>query len=179
MFITQKQFFEKLDKNKYSGFENKLCWLVDIFIILSDFWVKISETEIMQKALEMNVYDENLGWKYDWLIKIFNFYYNSLLIENSSSLNNKNLKIKIFDTKFFHNKKLEKIFYNFENKIFLASIVLDENHLIIIEKVEYNNIYYKSVWTKKFEAKENWIIKMNDFFKVYNKRGILIEKNFL
>jgi hypothetical protein len=164
MFTNQKQFFEKIKSEKNKNFENNLCWLINIFIILKNFWINISEKEIYEKALEINAYQENFGWKYEWLIKIFN-YFNT----------NKNIKIKIFDPKFFHNTKLEKIFFNWENCIFIASIALDENHLIIIEKVKFNNIYYKSVWTKNFEAKENWVIKINDFFKIYNKRWILIE----
>jgi len=162
-FTTQKQFFEKLDTEKYKKFENNLCWLINIFIILRNFWSEILEKEIFDKALEINAFDENLGWKYDKLIELFKFY------------NKKNVEIKIFDTKFFHNRKLEKIFYNWENTIYIASIKLDENHLIIIEDIKYNNIYYKSVWTKNFEDKENWIIKMNNFLKVYNKRWILIK----
>jgi len=175
-FTTQKKFFEKLDAEKYKNFENNLCWLINIFIILRNFWSEISEKEIFGKALEINAFDEKLGWKYNKLIELFNFYMPSPQPSplKGEGARTKNTEIKIFDAKFFHNTKLEKIFYNWENNIYLASIKLDENHLIIIEDVKYNNIYYKSVWTKKFEAKENWVIKMQDFFKIYNKRGILI-----
>ena len=163
-FTTQKQFFEKLDTKKYSNFENNLCWLINIFIILKNFWSKISEKEIFGKALEINAFDEKIGWKYEWLLELFEFYNNK-----------KSAEIKIFNTKFFHNTKLEKIFFNWEKNIYLASIALDENHLIIIEKVKYNTIYYKSVWTKNNKAKEKGIIKIQDFFKVYNKRWVLIK----
>ncbi len=176
-FTTQKQFFEKLDTEKYKNFENNLCWLINIFIILRNFWSKISEKEIFGKALEINAFDEKLGWKYEWLLELFNFY-NPPLTPPSNQGGEKNrnkIEIKIFDTKFFHNTKLEKIFFNWKKNIFIASIKLDENHLIIIEKVKYNTIYYKSVWTKKFGAKENGTIKIQDFFKIYNKRGIFIE----
>gem|GEM_PF-5542159 len=79
------------------------------------------------------------------MLELFEFY-NKAPYPNLSPQGRKELKkIKIFDTKFFHNTKLEKIFFNWEKNIFIASIKLDENHLIIIEKVKYNTIYYKSV----------------------------------
>ena len=53
--------------------------------------------------------------------------------------------IEVFDSKLFHTRKLKKEFSSFENKIYIASVKLDENHLIIIDKVEYNNVYYTSV----------------------------------
>jgi len=36
-FINQVEFFQKLDKNKYSDFENNLCGLINIFIILKNY----------------------------------------------------------------------------------------------------------------------------------------------
>ena len=171
-FTTQKEFFQKLDKAKYWEFENNLCWLINIFIILKNYWINISEEEIFEKALEINAFDEKFGWKYNKLIELFNFY-NSLRAEGFSPLNN----IKIFDTRFFHNFKLKNIFKNFENKIFLASVNFWENHLIIIEKIDKNFIYYKSVWTKIKKPKENWKIEKNNFWNIYNKRWIFIDKN--
>ncbi len=170
-FTTQKDFFQKLDNKKYSSFENNLCWLINIFIILKNYWINISEKEIFQKALELNSFDKNFWWKYEWLIKLFDFY-NNFLTNNFNSFKN----IKIFDTRIFHNFRLKKIFNNFKNKIFIASVKFDENHLIIIEKIINNTIYYKSVWTKNKEAEKNWKIKINNFFEIYNKRGILIKK---
>ena len=103
-------------------------------------------------------------------MNLFNFYYNL-----STEVFNTLVNINIFNTRFFHNFKLKKIFHNFENKYFIASVKFDENHLIIIEKVVNNIIYYKSVWTKYKKAEENWKINFKDFFKIYNKRWILIE----
>ena len=170
-FINQTQFFQKLDKNKYSDFENNLSGLINIFIILKNYWIDIYETEILEKSLKLNAFKKNIGWKYSWLIELFNFYKNI-------SKNNFNflVDINIFNTSFFHNFKLKKIFYNFENKYFIASVNFWENHLIIIEKVINNIIYYKSVWTKYKKSEENWKINFKDFFKIYNKRWILIEK---
>ena len=168
-FTSQKEFFEKINSEKNKNFENNLCWLVNIFIILKNNWVKISEKEIFDKAIEINAFGENIGWKYGKLIELFNFYWN-LSTEGFNPL-------YIFDARFFHNFRLKKIFKNFENKIFMASVDFWENHLIIIEKIEKNIIFYKSVWTKDKEAKNNWKINFEDFFKIYNKRGILVNKN--
>lgn len=167
-FTTQKDFFEKLDKIKYKKFKNNLCWLINIFIVLKSIWINISEKEIFEKSLEINAFDENIWWKYNKLIYLFNSY-NSLSTESFNPL-------QIFDTKFFHNFRLKKIFNNFENNIYIASVNFWENHLIIIEKTDKNFIYYKSVWTKNKIAENNWKINFIDFFKIYNKRGILITK---
>ncbi|MDQ7009075.1 MAG: hypothetical protein Q9M94_02190, partial [Candidatus Gracilibacteria bacterium] len=59
----------------------------------------------------------------------------------------------------------------------MSSVKFDENHLIIIEKVDKKFIYYKSVGTEKKEPEENGKIKLNNFFEIYNKRGILIENS--
>jgi len=171
-FTTQKEFFQKLNKEKYREFENNLCWLINIFIILKNSWINITEKDFFKKALELNAFDEKFGWKYSKLIELFNFY-NNLSTENFNSLKN----IKIFDTRFFHNFRLKKIFNNFENKIFIASVNFGENHLIVIEKIDKNLIYYKSVWTKTKKPEENWKIEKNNFWNIYNKRWIVIEKN--
>ena len=172
-FTSQKEFFEKINSEKNKNFENNLCWLVNIFIILKNNWVKISEKEIFDKAIEINAFEEKIGWKYEKLIELFNFYNNSPL----APLLSNRWGMYIFDTRFFHNFRLKKIFKNFKNKIFMASVDFWVNHLIIIEKIEKNIIFYKSVWTKNKEAKNNWKINFEDFFKIYNKRGILVNEN--
>jgi len=171
-FTTQKDFFQKLDIEKYSNFENNLCWLINIFILLKNIWINISEKEIFEKSLEINAFDENIWWKYDWLIELFNFYINNLLYNKLK----KNIIMKVFSSRFFHNYKLKKIFNNFENNIYIASVKFWENHLIIIEKTDKNFIYYKSIWTKYKIAKNNWKMRLDIFFEIYNKRWILITK---
>ena len=35
-FTTQKEFFQKLDIEKYREFENNLCWIINIFLVLKE-----------------------------------------------------------------------------------------------------------------------------------------------
>jgi len=162
-FRNQKQFFRKIDFDKYSEFENNLCWLINIFIILKNLWFSLSEKEIFEKSLEIKAYDSKYWWKYLWLIKILNNYW---------------VKAKILNLRFFHifflNKILKKLKKN--NTIFMASIKSwkEENHLIIIENFENNTIFYKSVWTKNSLHIENWKIILDDFIDIYNKRWIIV-----
>jgi len=164
---TQKEFFQKLDTEKYREFENNLCGIINIFLVLKDLGSEVSEQKIFDKALKINAFDVILWWKHDKLMLIFSYFCYKEGIAYRSA--------EVFDWKFLHNRKMKKIFFNFDKQIYIASIKLDENHLIIIDRVEYNNIYYSSVWTKEFEPVENKIIKIDDFFEVYNKRGILIK----
>ncbi len=165
-FITQKKFFEKINSVRYWFLEDNLCWVINIFLVLKELGANITEQEVFDKALNLDWYDKEFWWKHERLMLVFNYFANKLAITYEST--------EIFDWKFLHNRKMKKIFFNFNKQIYIASIKLDTNHLIIIDKVEYNNIYYTSVWTKEYELKQNQIIKMDDFFKVYNKRGILI-----
>ncbi len=164
--ITQKEFFEKIDSKRHWFLKNNLCWVVNIFLILKELWGNITEQEVFDKSLDLDWYDKELWWKHERLMLVFNYFANKLDINYKST--------EAFDWKFLHNRKMKKIFFNFDKQIYIASIKLDVSHFIIIDKVEYNNIYYTSVWTKQYEPKQNQIIKMDDFFKVYNKRGILI-----
>lgn len=166
-FITQQEFFEKLDAWKYGFMKNNLCGLASIFIVLKDLGAQISEQEVFDKALNLDAYDRILWWKHERLMLVFNYFANKSGITYKST--------ETFDWKFLHNRKIKKIFFNFDKQIYLASINLDENHFVILDKVDYNNIYYTSVWTKEYEPKQNHIIKIDDFFRVYNKRGILIK----
>ncbi len=163
-FITQSDFFQKLDTHKYARFQNNLCWIINIFLVLKEQGCNISESEIFKKAIEMDAYDTILGWKYDKLIAIYKYF---CLRANN---------IEIFAPKIFHNRRLKKLLYNLESTVFLASLKLDENHIVIIDRVDGNNIYYTSVWTKEYTAVANKIIKMDDFFDVYNWRGIVIRR---
>ncbi len=166
-FTTQKEFFQKLDIEKYRSFENNLCWIINIFIVLKNLGINISEQEVFDRAMNVWAYTNNVWWKYEKLMLIFSHFCYKYEISYKSA--------EVFDWKFLHNRKMKKIFFNFNKQIYIASIKLDTNHLIIIDRVEYNNIYYSSVWTKEFEPKQNQIIKMDDFFDVYNGRWILIK----
>jgi len=166
-FTTQKEFFQKLDIEKYREFEGNLCWIINIFLVLKELGSEVSEQEIFDRALKINAFDVVLWWKHEKLMLIFSYFCSKEEIPYRSA--------EVFDWKFLHNRKMKKIFFNFDKHIYIASIKLDENHLVIIDNIEYNNVYYSSVWTKKFEPVENKIIKMDDFFDVYNKRGILIK----
>lgn len=165
-FIDQDNFFKKLDYTMYNGFRNKLCGLINIFIILKNSWIIVSENEILSKALELNSYDKDSGWRYEWLVKLLKQYW---------------IKASIINTKIFHYLFLKKIFLNLNinYELYIASIKTDfnENHLILIEKFTNNNIYYKSVWTEKNKSICNWVIHYDLFKKIYNKRGILIKIN--
>lgn len=164
-FINQNLFFSKIYSEKYKEFENNLCWLINIFIILKNLWFNLSEKEIFEKSLEFKAYDSKYWWKYLWLIKILNNYW---------------VKAKILNLRFFHIFFLKKILKNLKksNTIFMASIksLEEENHLIIIEDFKNNIIFYKSVWTKNSLPIEKWKINLDDFIDIYNKRWIIIYK---
>lgn len=162
-FTNQNLFFSKIYSEKYIEFENNLCWLINIFIILKDIWFNLSEKEIFEKSLEIKAYDSKYWWKYLWLIKILNNYW---------------VKAKILNIRFFHIFFLNKVLKNIEknNIIFIPSIKSweEENHLIIIEDFKSNVLCYKSVWTKNSLHIENWKINLNNFLKIYNKRWIIV-----
>ncbi len=166
-FTTQKDFFDKIDKTKFFDYENNLCGIVDIFIILKNFWINLSENEIFEKSLEFWAYDERTWWKYKNLLQILEYYLkqNNIFYKYS----------KIFNSKFFHNFRFIRILKNLNWNIVISSIKLDENHLIILEKFEDNFVFYSSVWTKKSIWEQNIKIYLKDFLKIYNKRSIIIK----
>ncbi len=165
-FTTQKEFFDKIESSNYWYLENNLCWLINTFLVLKELGSEVSEQRIFDRAIKTKSFDKVLWWKYDKLILIFRHFCIQWNINFWS--------IEVLEPKLFHNRKVKKILYNLKNQFYIASIKLDENHLIIIDRVEYNNIFYTSVWTKQYEPKHNQVIKMDDFFRVYNKRWILI-----
>lgn len=165
-FIDQKDFYKNLDLSKFKDFENNLCWIINVFIILRNLWLNIWENEILEQSLKIKAYDNKKWWIYQKLIDLLKYYLN----ENNIEYN----KIEIFDTKFFHKFRLKNLFRKFGNTIFIASVKMDENHLIIIDKVINKQIFYKSVWTSNSDANKNWVIEFDDFFRTYNKRWIVI-----
>ena len=164
---TQAEFFQKLDTKKYYKYENNLSGIASIFLVLKELWWKTTESEVFERAFQTNSFNPVLWWNYKKLISIFEYFFSEENIEFKS--------IELLEWKLFHNRKLKKEFSSFENKIYIASLKLDENHLVIIDKVDYNNLYYTSVGTKEFDPVSNRIIKFDDFKNVYNKRGILIK----
>lgn len=161
-FINQEQFFNNLDQTKYSYFKFNLCWLINVYIIIKNRWINVTETQLLEKSIELNAYDEIKWWKYLELTKL---------------LNNFKINSKVFKWKLLHNYLLKKELLKLKaNKnMYIASVNLDwENHLIIIDSFIDNFVFYMSVWTKTISAQENWKISYNEFKKNYNKRGILI-----
>ena len=163
-FISQKDFYNKIKNKNNLYLKNNLCWLVNIFIILKCLRIKISEANIIKKAIKLNAYNNIHWWKYDWLIKLFRLFFKF----------KKNICIKKVDFRFFHKIRLNILLNKYHKYIFIASIRLKENHLIIINKFTTTSIYYSSVWTKDTKAVFNKKMSLNNFYKIYNNRWLLI-----
>ncbi len=136
-------------------------------MLLKELWSTANEVTVFEKALAIDAFDEDKWWKYTELIETFLFFAweEQLCFES----------ISIFSPLFFHNTKLKQQFADFTNILFIASVKFDENHLIIIDSIDWENILYTSVGTQKHTPQHNYTMPLNKFFEVYNKRGIILK----